>query len=167
MSIIVEQTLPYRNSQLNLDDPKRWSRLFPLMRPSIKVVKTSSGQTTVIDTALAKSNDVLLTAVGSIGNLSSKILSESHLAAFTAVQSGTTVSGTELGNTLKDSGFPVENGVVAIRVGGKHIVQSAPGLIDFSVDGELELDHVLSLLLAAKPEVKSAFYNLIIFIHWN
>ncbi|KAG4430441.1 hypothetical protein IFR05_014067, partial [Cadophora sp. M221] len=152
MSLIVEQTIPYSNSQLQLENPKRWSRLFPLMRPSIKVVETASGQTVVIDTALANSKDLLIAAVASIGNISSKILSESHLAAFTIEGDGTAVSAKELVKALKDSGFPVENGVVVLRTGTKQEFIRVSGVLELVVDGELKLDHVLSLLLAAEPE---------------
>jgi len=157
MFLVVEQTIPYSDSQLKLDDPKRWSRLFPLMRPSIKVVETTRGQTVVIDTTLANGKDVLIAAVGSIGNFSSKILSESHLAAFTVEQSEKNVSAQEMAEALKDSGFPVENGVVVIRAGQKQSLSSASGILEFTVDGELKLDHALSLLLAAKPKVKASF----------
>ncbi len=154
MSIVVEQTLPYSNTQLQLEDPRRWSRLFPLMRPSIKVVDVTDGQTIIIDTALANSKDVLIVAVGSIANFSSKILSESHLAAFTIQQNGKAISAQDLAKALKDTGFPVDNGVVVVRANGKQNLRSSAGITELSVDGELKLDHILSLLLAAKPEVK-------------
>ncbi|KAH7314174.1 dhal domain-containing protein [Rhexocercosporidium sp. MPI-PUGE-AT-0058] len=157
MSLIVEQTIPYSNSQLQLEDPKRWSRLFPLLRPSIKVVETSGGQTVVIDTALANSKDVLIAAVGSIGNFSSKILSESHLAAFTVAENGKDISAQDLVKALKDSGFPVENGVLVVRAGRKQDLKSTSGVSELTVEGELKLDHALSLLLVAKPEVKASF----------
>ncbi|PVH83334.1 Dak phosphatase [Cadophora sp. DSE1049] len=157
MSLVVEQTIPYINTQLQLEDPKRWSRLFPLMRPSIKVVEAPSGQAVVIDTSLAKSKDVLIAAVGSIGNFSSKILSESHLAAFTVEQNGKAVSAQELAQALKDTGFPVENGVAVIKAGMKQNLIPAFGVLELTVEGELKLDHALSLLLAAKPEVKASF----------
>jgi hypothetical protein len=155
MSLVVEQTLPYTYAQLKLDDPKRWSRLFPLMRPSIKAVETASGQTVLVDTALANSKDVLLAAIGSAGNLSSKILSESHLAAFTTEQyERPAILAEEITETLRKSGFPTENGVIIIRAGSKEDLRVAQGVAELSVVGELTLDHILSLLLATKPEVK-------------
>ncbi|KAH6716797.1 dhal domain-containing protein [Leptodontidium sp. MPI-SDFR-AT-0119] len=157
MSLIVEQTIPYNNSQLQLEDPKRWSRLFPLMRPSTKVVETTSGQAVVIDTALASSKDVLITAVGNIGNFSSKILSESHLAAFTVEEHGKAVSTRELAKVLKDSGFSTENGIVVIRAGTSEEFILVSRVLELVVEGGLKLDHVLSLLQAAKPEVKASF----------
>jgi hypothetical protein len=95
MSVVVEQILPYTTTELKLEDPKRWSRLFPLIRPSIKAVETANGQTIVIDTALTGSKNVLIVAIGSVGNFSSKILSESHLAAFATRQSEQSTISTE------------------------------------------------------------------------
>jgi dihydroxyacetone kinase len=155
MSLVVEQTLPYTHVQLKLDDPKRWSQLFPLMRPSIKAVETASGQKLLVDTALANSKDVLVAAIGSAGNLSSKILSESHLAAFTTEQyESPAISADEITETLRKSGFPTENGVIIVRAGSKEDLRVAQGVAELSVIGELTLDHILSLLLATKPGVK-------------
>lgn len=156
MSLIVEQTLPYTSAELQLHDPKRWSRLFPLIRPSIKAVELASGHTVAVDTSLTKSKDVLLVAVGSAGNFSSKILSESHLALFTTENVGAhSISLNEIVNFLRKSGFPVENGVVIIRsslmLGLRAVSERA---IDVSVVGELKLDHVLSLLSASNAETR-------------
>jgi hypothetical protein len=155
MSLVVEQTLPYTHAQLKLADPKRWSRLFPLIRPSIKAVETASGQTLLVDTALANSRDVLVAAIGSAGNLSSKILSESHLAAFTTEQcESPAILAEEITETLRNSGLPTENGVVILRAGSREDLRVAQGVAELSVVGELTLDHILSILLATKPEVK-------------
>ena len=155
MSLVVEQTLPFSKAQLKLNDPKRWIQLFPLMRPSLKAVETAGGQTILVDTTLAKSKDVLTAAIGSAGNLSSKILSESHLAAFTTEQyESTAILAEDIAETLKNSGFPTENGVIVIRAGSKEDLRVSQGVAELSVDGELTLDHILSLLLATKPEVK-------------
>lgn len=155
MSLIVEQTLPYNSSQLQLEDSKRWSRLFPLIRPSIKTIEAVNGQVVAVDTALANSKNVLIAAVGSVGNFSSKILSESHLAAFTTEQNGKpAMSGGEIAKVLKDASFPVENGVVVVRAALRQDLTKSEGVAELSVSGELKLDHMLSLLLATKPEVK-------------
>ncbi len=155
MSVIVEQTLPYTTAELNLEDPKRWSRLFPLIRPSIKVVENTSEQTVAIDSALAESNDVLFAAIGRVGNFSSKILSESHLAAFTTEQSEkSTISAEEIQKILEENEFPIHKGLVVVRLGSKQNLRSSCGIVELSVEGELKLDHVLSLLSAVKPEVK-------------
>lgn len=126
------------------------------MRPSIKIVETSDGQVVVIDTALSKSQDVLLAAVGNVGNFSSKILSESHLAAFSVGQSGASVvSAEELGKILRESGFHVEKGLVLVRSGSQEgEIRSDNHVLEVSVQGELELDHILSLLLVSEHDVK-------------
>jgi len=155
MSIVVEQTLPYTSSQLQLQDPKRWSRLFPLMRPSIKAVEIENGQAIAVDTALAKSKNVLIAAIGSAGNFSSKILSESHVAAFTSEPAGGgTTSAEDIAKVLKDSGFPIDNGVVFIRASSKQELKVGSGVAEVSVIGELKFDHILSLLASVKPEIK-------------
>jgi dihydroxyacetone kinase len=155
MSVVVEQILPYTTTELKLEDPKRWSRLFTLIRPSIKAVETANGQTIVIDTALTGSKNVLIVAIGSVGNFSSKILSESHLAAFATRQSEqSTISTEDIHTILKDSGFSVQNGVVVVRSSTKQNLRTSRGIVELSVQGELKLDHVLSLLSAVKSEIK-------------
>lgn len=155
MSVIVEQTLPYSSTELKLEDPKRWSRLFSLMRPSIKIIETAIGQAVVVDTALSGSKDVLIAAVANVGNFSSKILSESHLAAFATEHSGMpAISSEAIQILLEDNGFPVQNGVVVVRLSPKQNLRVSHGIVELSVGGELRLDHVLSLLAAIKPDIK-------------
>jgi hypothetical protein len=155
MSIVVEQTLPYTSSELQLEDPKRWSRLFPLMRPSIKVLEIGNRQTVVVDTALANSKNVLSAAIGSVGNFSSKILSESHVAAFTSEPFARGIAtAKDISKALKDSGFPTKNGVVVIRASSKQDLKVTCGLLEVSIIGELKFDHILSLLASVKPEIK-------------
>ena len=155
MSIVVEQTLPYTNSELQLENPKRWSRLFPLMRQSVKTVDIRNNQTVVLDTALVKSKSVLVAAIGSVGNFSSRILSESHLAAFTSEPfAGGNTSAEDIAKVLKESGFPTENGVVVVRSGSKQDLKASAGLVEVAVIGELKSDHILSLLASANLETK-------------
>jgi dihydroxyacetone kinase len=151
MSLVVEQTLPYSKSELKLEDPKRWSRLFPLMRPSIKAIETSSGHTLVVDTAHANTKNALIVAIVSGGNFSSKILSESNLAAFSTEQS---ILAETILKTLKDSGFFVENGVVVVKAAAKQGLRKFPGGVEVGVLRELQVDHVLSLLAAANADTK-------------
>jgi hypothetical protein len=156
MSLVVEQTLPYTTTELKLEDPKRWSSLFPLIRPSVKAVEASSGQAfVVIDTAFAASENVLFTAVGTVGRFSSKILNEPHLAAFTTEQSDQSIiSAEEIQTILKDNGFPIHNGVVVVRSGSKQNLRTANKVVELSLEGESKLNHVLSLLSAIKSEIK-------------
>ena len=121
------------------------------MRPSVKTVETPSGQTVVVDTALASSKNTLIAAVVRIGNFSSKILSRSHLAAFSTEQS---LAAEDIANLLKHSGFPTENGVVVVRAAPTQDLRVFPGGVEVAVVGELKVDHVLSLLAASNVETK-------------
>jgi dihydroxyacetone kinase len=155
MSLVVSQTLPYSSTELKLEDPKRWSRLFSLMRPSIRVIETPSGQPVVVDTAVANTKNTLIAAIGNAGNFSGKILSESKLAAFSTMPlEKQPVSAEGISKALKDSGFPVENGVVVIRAASKQDLRTFPGGLEVAVEEALKLDHILSLLAALNAETK-------------
>lgn len=155
MALVVEQTLPYSASALHLEDPNRWSRLFPLIRPSVKALELKSGQTVVIDTALVHSKDVLIAVVGRIGHLSNRILSDA-LAAFAVAQDDhAAAKAEEIENLLRESGFKDGSGLVVVRTGSdqglKHVSDKA---VEITVSGELRLDHVLSLLVSSNAETK-------------
>lgn len=127
----------------------------PLLRPSLKAVETTSGQTIIIDRALASTKNTLIAVVGYVGNLSSKILSGSHLAAFNAEQLGKqSVTVEDVVKVLKDEGFSVESGVVVLNPGLKQNFRPFPGGVEVAVVGELNFDHVLSLLAAFNAETK-------------
>jgi dihydroxyacetone kinase len=127
-----------------------------LIRPSIKAVELSSGHTAAVDTSLSKNKNVLLAAIGSIGNFSSNILSESHLSLFTTEQPGKQSDLAEdISKFLQESGFPTENGLVVVRSSTKSEVRMvSERVVEVSVIGELKLDHVLSLLSTSNPETK-------------
>jgi hypothetical protein len=44
---------------------------------------------------------------------------------------------------------------VVLRSTTNQNLRASRGIIEFSVEGELKLDHILSLLSAVKPEIKS------------
>ncbi|KAG9231403.1 dhal domain-containing protein [Amylocarpus encephaloides] len=158
MSLVVEQTLPYTPTQLKLDEPTRWSRLFPLIRPSAKAIDLGRDRSLVVDTALAKSKNVLIAAIGSVGNFSSKILGESHLAAIAAEPFGiVSISAKEIAIALKENGLPVENGVLVLRASTKQDIKVEAGIMEVSLIGELKLDHILSLLVTIHEDIKISF----------
>jgi dihydroxyacetone kinase len=64
------------------------------------------------------------------------------------------MSAEEIAKVLKDASFPVENGVVIVRVAFEQDLRRSEGVAELFVSGELKLDHVLSLLSATKPEIK-------------
>lgn len=156
MALMVDQTLPYTSSDLKLDDTKRWSRLLPLMRPSLKVVGASHGESIVVDTALTKSQDVLIAVVTNVGYFSSTILNESHVAAFATESSERLIKSNEILKALNTSGLPTENGVVVIRSGTTRGLSSSsvPGILEIVVDQDVEVNHLLSFLCRASPLVR-------------
>jgi hypothetical protein len=155
MALVVEQTLPYSASELHVEDPKRWGRLFPLIRPSVKVVELSSGQTVVIDTALVSSSDVLIAVVGRLGHLSNRVLSSSFAAFAVAEDQGSAVRSGDFEILLHENGFNTESGVVVVRAGAKqHLKEVSKQTVEITLPGELKLDHVLSLLLSSNKETK-------------
>lgn len=155
MALVVEQTLPYSASALHLEDPNRWSRLLPLIRPSVKAVELPTGQTVVIDTALVKSKNVLIAVVGRLGQLSNRILSDPVAAFAVAKDEQSAVKAGEIEKLLSESGFAIESGVVVVRTGSeKELKRVSDKAVEVTVPGELKLDHVLSLLFSSNEETK-------------
>ncbi|KIN08418.1 hypothetical protein OIDMADRAFT_140806 [Oidiodendron maius Zn] len=157
MALVVEQTLPYSASALHLEDPKRWSRLFDLIRPSVTVVELSSGEPVVIDTALINSNDVAIAVVGRQGHLSNRVLSHSFAAFTVAQDQELAVRSGEIVELLHESGFNTECGVIVVRTGAKQNLRHvSEQTLEVTLPGELKLDHVLSLLLSSNRETKAS-----------
>lgn len=155
MALVVEQTLPYSASALHLEDPNRWSRLFPLIRPSVKAVELSSGQTVVVDTALVNSKEVLIAVVGRLGHLSNRILSDSLAAFAVAQQDWDALKAKDIEKVLYESGFNAESGVVVVRTGAEQSVREVSSkAVEVTVSGELKLDHALSLLFSSNRDTR-------------
>jgi hypothetical protein len=155
MSLVVEQTLPYSAAALQLEDPKRWSRLFPLIRPSVKAVELPSGQTIVVDTSLVSSKDVLIAVVVRVGNFPNQILSHALPAFATAQDESAAITTEDIEKVLLENGFRTQNGVVVVRTGSRETTrQVSDTAIEVTVVGELKLDHILSLLLSSNSETK-------------
>lgn len=156
MSIVVEQTLPYTRSELNLDDKQRWSSLFPLIRPSVQSVQLRSGDTALLDTSLIESKNVLLAALGKQGSFSSRILNNSHLTLFSTEETGKSCVSTEdIYEILRKNGHPTANGLVVIRIDSKQEIRViSDNALEVMVFGELEFDHVLSLLSSSSLKTR-------------
>lgn len=156
MSIVVEQTLPYTNSTLQLDSEERWSQLLPLIRPSVTEVKLASGHSVLLDSTLTKSGNVLIAAIGTVGNFSSTILSQFQLSLFSAEGSAReSITAENIAKTLKENQCPMDHGLVIVRRSVKQDLVKLPGkIVEILVCGELEFDHVLSLLFSSRSEIK-------------
>lgn len=159
MSVIVEQTIPWSPSELDLSNPKRWTTLFPLLRPSVVPVSTSKGQTILLDRALKSSPYIQIVAIGRSGNFSSKFLSDRHIAAIVTETSGAGIlTAQDLKHTLEQNGTQVGQGLVVLRA-GKEIKVSGPddGVVEVETEGELVFDHLLSLLEHATETARWVF----------
>lgn len=158
MALVVEQTLPYSISQLHLDSSTRWEKLFPLIRPSLSSVKSESNHSVLIDLTLAKSNALKFAAIGSLGNISSRLLHDRHITAIASEeQGGQKLSSTEIAQTLRAHGTILTSGLVIIRIDVKN--RGLRGLSDSSIlevcaGGCMEFDHILGLLASVRSEVQ-------------
>lgn len=128
------------------------------MRPSIEVISTPSGHPILIDTALASSKNVLIAVIGRPGTLSSTILSDSHIAAFSIESFGLqhakadTVLASDVVRVLTEGGFSTASGVVVVRAARSTEVREFEGGLEIDLDNKTKLDHVLSLLGAVSLE---------------
>jgi hypothetical protein len=157
MAVVVEQTVPFSSSTLDLENPSRWNTLFPLIRPTVKSVQTTKGQNVLVDTAHADSKFVHIVAFGTAGNLSSKLLDDKHVTAIVTEAAGAGgLVATDLPDILENAGIKSSQGMVVVRAGKKRNVESlAPGVIEVETIGELEQNHVLHLLGTAKDGVRT------------
>lgn len=160
MSVVVEQTLPFNPQALDLQNPSRWTNLFPLLRPNVKAVQTSKGHNILVNEPLAKSNHVRVAAIGSSGNFSSKLLDDRNVAAIVTEKSGAgllTASDVhyELRTKLGD-----HQGVVVVKAGkqGKVDVHGSD-FVEVETESELQQDHVLHLLCNAKESCRTSIHQ--------
>lgn len=156
MAVVVEQTIPFPDKDLDLENPSRWNKLFPLIRPSVKTVQTAKGQTILVDQAQADSNHVRIAAVGTLGNFSSKLLSDKHVTAVVTEQRGAgLLTAKDIAHAIQTSGHANFPGLVVVRSGRKRRVGvHEADLVEAEVNGDLELDHVLHMLGAASESTK-------------
>ncbi|KAI9714634.1 MAG: hypothetical protein M1812_006299 [Candelaria pacifica] len=166
MAVVVAQTVPYTNPQLELDNPDRWHELLPLIRPTIHSVSSNGGHSVLIDRSSADSKNVRIAAIGSLGNSSSKFLSENGISAIAIEKTGSkSLSARDVGLALTANGVSLPNGLVVLRVAGERKMElHGSDVAEVEVKGELELDHVLSLLLAVDDKIKASFGEIIEFL---
>ncbi|KAI4725770.1 Dak phosphatase [Aureobasidium sp. EXF-10728] len=158
MAVVVEQTIPFASEQLDTENTTRWNALYPLMRPSIKSVKTKAGQTVLVDQTLANDKFVRVVVVGKAGNFSSKLLSENHITA--VVTNSDTVSecsSRDLAQAINEAGHRQQAGIVILRAGKqKSLTRVEDDVIELGLESDLELDHLIHLLGAATDETRSS-----------
>jgi hypothetical protein len=156
MSVVVEQTIPFAKDQLDLGNAERWATLLPLLRPSIKVVKTARGRSVLVDQGLANNEYVRIAVIGQAGNLSSKLLSDDHITALTVGSSGKdSPSSLELENALKEAGHTCTAGLVVLKTGEeKSISSTEKNIVEVAVDSDLKIDHLVHLVGAATESTR-------------
>lgn len=148
MAVVVEQTIPFSSSSLDLQNSQRWNKLFPLIRPTVQTVQTAKGQTILVDTAQAKGQHVHIVAIGSLGNFSSKLLDDGNVTAIVTDQSGAgLLTPQDIEHALQSAGAAKDQGIVVAKLGKKRRVEThSANLVEIETEGELEQDHVLHLL---------------------
>jgi hypothetical protein len=148
MAVVVEQTIPFSSSILDLQNSSRWNELLPLIRPSVKAVKTPKGQSILIDESLAKSKFLRIAAVGKSGNFSSKLLDERNVTAIVTDRAGAGIlTAPDIQHAIYSAGVAQDQGVVVVRAGKKRRVEvHGSDCIEVETEGELEQDHILHLL---------------------
>lgn len=157
MAVVIQQTIPFSSSTLDLNNASRWNALFPLVRPSVKSIQTTKGQYILVDTAKANGDYVHIIAAGTPGSFSSKLLDERHITAIITETSGAgLLHATDLPHALSGAGISTDHAIVLVRAGEKRNIDNhTPGVIEVEVDGELEQDHLLQLLGTASESARS------------
>lgn len=156
MAVVVEQTIPFLSSSLDVENPTRWTTLLPLIRPSVKAVSVGK-HTILVDTALASSKYVRVAMIGSLGNFSSKLLESRHVCAVASEKAAGKggVTAKDMVEALGQGGVDTGPGVVVVRCGGKRRMDIEGKIVDVVVGDGLELDHILHLLGNATGETRS------------
>ncbi|KAL3418335.1 dihydroxyacetone kinase [Phlyctema vagabunda] len=163
MSLVVEQTLPYKPSELQLDDAQRWARLLPLIRPSIRIFQKTGDNAIAIDTSLATSRQIPLAVIGAPGAFSSKILEVTKVAALVIQEAGQSIQThpEAIFDALKQNGFELGKGLIILGNAPKSaVVTFDSGAMKVDVESAFQFDHVLSLLSSSKDEVQTELRSL-------
>ena len=161
MAVVVQQTLPFSSTHLDLDNVGRWSRLFLLIRPSVVEASKKNGLSIMVDEAVASSHIVQIAVILSSARLPSKLLTGGCVASFTLSNGGNaTVTTGEVVGALEHAGASPTKGLVVLRTGPKRSSTVATStvkgviVVELDVQDQLELDHVLSLLCSTVENVK-------------
>lgn len=158
MAVVVEQTIPFAKEQLDTENTTRWNTLYPLIRPSIKAVKTAGGQTVLVDQTLANDRFVRVVVVGRAGNFSSKLLSDKHITAVVNDSAnGSEPSSKELAQAIDEAGHCQQAGIVILRSGKqKRLTTSENDMVEVELKSEFEVDHLIHLMGAATESTRYA-----------
>ncbi|KAK3065895.1 hypothetical protein LTR53_017917, partial [Teratosphaeriaceae sp. CCFEE 6253] len=158
MAVVVEQTIPFPSSSLDLQNSQRWNSLLPLIRPSVKPVRTAKGRNILVDQALIKSKSVYVAAAGTLEAFSSKLLDDRSVTAIITEHTGAeSLSVQKIWDALQSEGAAKHQGLVLVRKGNRrHVEVQGTDTIEVEVQSELELDHILHLRSHATDACKSS-----------
>ncbi|KAH9812173.1 Dihydroxyacetone kinase [Teratosphaeria destructans] len=161
MAIVVEQTIPFAASSLDLDNASRWNTLFPLVRPSVQPVRTPKGQTILVDTAHARKKFVHIAAIGTEGNFSSKLLDERNVTAIVTERKGAgLLTAQDIQHALQSADISIDHGLIVLRASDRReLHQHSIELLEVELMGELELDHLICLLGRTSESVLMNVHN--------
>ena len=161
MAVVVEQTVPFSADVLDIENTSRWNNLFPLIRPTVKVVQTPKGQSLLVDGKHAKSKFVRIAAVGSVGNFSSKLLDERNVCAIVTERHGAgLLTAKDIQHAIYSGGIGEQQGVVVVRSSAQRRVEVlGSDLVEVQTEGELQLDHVLHLLGNATESCRTSIHQ--------
>ncbi|KAK5118488.1 hypothetical protein LTR62_003003 [Meristemomyces frigidus] len=161
MAIVVEQTIPFPASSLDLHNAHRWTKLLPLIRPSVKARKTTQGRDVLIDGAVAKSKFAHIVAVGKSGNFSSKLLEERSVTAIVVESAGGPgVTLESIEDALQSEGIQTKQGIVVVRQGKKNSIERhGTDVVEVQAENELSLDHILHVLGSASDSCRASLDN--------
>jgi hypothetical protein len=151
MAVVVEQTIPFAKGQLDAENSTRWNTLYPLIRPSIRTIKTTTGQTVLVDETLANDKFVRVVVVGKAGNFSSKLLSDKHITAVAIISDDSSVpSSKEFAKAINEAGHQHQAGIVILRSGKqKKLTRVEDELVELELENDVQVDHLIHLLGAA------------------
>ncbi|CAK4033660.1 Dihydroxyacetone kinase [Lecanosticta acicola] len=164
MAVVVEPTIPFTPSTLDLENPTRWTTLFPLIRPTVQSVQTPKGHTLLVDTSKSQGKQYLhIVAAATLGHFSSQLLDERHVTAIVVAETtgaGIPVTAGDLPQTLRRAGVEMGPGVVLVRAGRAAeskavVVQHTPDVLEVVCEGALAADHALQLIGTAKGGVRA------------
>lgn len=161
MAVVVEQTIPFSPSSLDIENPSRWNDLLPLIRPTVKALFTPKGQTILIDQALAKSKYLRVAAVGSLGNFSSKLLDDRNTTAIVTERAGAGIlTVQDIQHAINSSGIGQDQGIVVVRSAKKRRVEAhGSDILEVDTESELQQDHVLHLLGNATDSCRTSIHH--------
>lgn len=161
MAVVVEQTIPFSSSSLDVDNPSRWNDLLPLIRPTVKPVRTPKGQSILVDDALAKSKYLRVVAVNKVGNFSSKLLDDKNVTAIVTERAGAGILTTQdIEHALNSSGIGQDQGIIVVRSAKKRRVEAhGSNLLEIDTESELQQDHVLHLLGSATDSCRTSIHH--------